>query len=104
MRTIFVLIFGFFFGLPLLTSARLQPTIWYVRGDGGTTIQCTGKTNAMYPGSGTGRPCAYAILQDAVNAVAYGDTVIARHTDSWGSIVLPTKPGHPLTSHLRATI
>jgi putative Ig domain-containing protein len=34
-------------------------TTWYIRHDGGTNTQCTGTTNAAYPGSGTGMPCAY---------------------------------------------
>lgn len=33
-------------------------TTWYIRPDGGTATQCTGKTNAAYPGSGTGVACA----------------------------------------------
>lgn len=31
----------------------------YVRTDGGTGSQCTGTTDAPYPGSGTGQACAY---------------------------------------------
>lgn len=31
---------------------------YYVRADGGTSTQCTGTTNAAYPGSGTGQACA----------------------------------------------
>ncbi len=34
-------------------------TTWYIRLDGGTNTQCTGTTNAPYPGSGTAMPCAY---------------------------------------------
>lgn len=33
-------------------------TCFYVRTDGGSRTQCDGKTNAAYPGSGTGQPCA----------------------------------------------
>ncbi len=35
-------------------------TTYYVRPDGGTADQCTGLVDAPYPGSGTGRPCAWA--------------------------------------------
>jgi hypothetical protein len=34
-------------------------TTWYIRLDGGTNTQCTGTTNAPYPGTGTNQPCAY---------------------------------------------
>ncbi len=36
------------------------PQIWYVRLKGGSPVQCTGLTNADYPGSGTGRACAFS--------------------------------------------
>jgi hypothetical protein len=36
-----------------------QGTTWYIRADGGTNTQCTGKTNAAYPGSGTNQACAF---------------------------------------------
>jgi hypothetical protein len=32
---------------------------YYVRPDGGTAAQCNGTTDAAYPGSGTGRSCAF---------------------------------------------
>ena len=34
-------------------------TTWYIRLDGGTNTQCTGTTNAPYPGSGSAMPCAF---------------------------------------------
>ena len=34
-------------------------TTYYVRGDGGDATQCTGTTNAAYPGSGQHLACAY---------------------------------------------
>ena len=50
-----------FFSLLLLLGLCLssQATTWFIRHDGGTNTQCTGTTNAPYPGSGTGRSCAY---------------------------------------------
>lgn len=68
---------------------------WYARTDGGTSTQCTGHADAPYPGSGTGQACAYAALQDAINAAAYGDTINARAGDSWDKITLPAKVGTP---------
>ncbi|MFC5570155.1 choice-of-anchor Q domain-containing protein [Lysobacter yangpyeongensis] len=34
-------------------------TTYYVRTDGGTASQCTGRSDAKYPGSGTARACAW---------------------------------------------
>ncbi len=48
-------------------------TTYFVRNGGGTTTQCLGTTNADYPGSGTGQPCAFSNLQDAINAMTWGD-------------------------------
>jgi hypothetical protein len=45
-----------------LSAAQPPPgpgTTWYIRADGGTNTQCTGKTNAAYPGSGSGQACAF---------------------------------------------
>ncbi len=45
-----------------LSAAQPPPgpgTTWYIRTDGGTNTQCTGKTNAAYPGSGTAQACAF---------------------------------------------
>jgi hypothetical protein len=45
-----------------LSAAQPPPgpgTTWYIRPDGGTNIQCTGKTNAAYPGSGSAQACAF---------------------------------------------
>ncbi|HEX3969456.1 MAG TPA: Ig domain-containing protein, partial [Edaphobacter sp.] len=56
-------------------------TIWHIRQDGGTNVQCTGTTNAPYPGSGTGVACAYnhpyQMLNFAGNwtSFAAGDTM-----------------------------
>jgi hypothetical protein len=56
-------------------------TTWYIRADGGTNTQCTGKKNAAYPGSGSGQACAfnhpYQMLNSsgAWNSFAGGDTI-----------------------------
>lgn len=42
-------------------SAPLTETtskVWYIRTDGGTSTQCTGTSDAAYPGTGTNQPCA----------------------------------------------
>ena len=41
-------------------SSQAWATTWYVRVNGGNTSQCTGTTNADYPGSGTGQACAFS--------------------------------------------
>ena len=54
---------------------------YYVRPDGGSAAQCTGRANAPYPGSGTGRACAWdhpfrALPPDGTPRIAGGDTLI----------------------------
>jgi hypothetical protein len=39
---------------------------WYVRTDGGTSVQCTGQTDAAYPGKGTAQACAFNNPQWAI--------------------------------------
>jgi len=45
-------------GLGALGAIRAYATTWYVRDGGGTPAQCTGTTNAVYPGVGTNQACA----------------------------------------------
>ena len=64
--------------LPVLPAAA---TTYYVRTDGGSSSQCTGKADAAYPGSGTGKACAwsnpsYALPPDDKPRIAGGDTLI----------------------------
>lgn len=52
-------------GTFLLIFCVVQPAsswavIWYVRDGGGAPTQCTGLQDAVYPGSGSGQPCALA--------------------------------------------
>lgn len=56
-------------------------TTWYVRPDGGSADQCTGRVNAPYPGSGTGQPCAWdhpfrALPPGGTPRIAGGDTLM----------------------------
>ena len=56
-------------------------TTYHVRIDGGTSAQCTGRADAPYPGSGTGKACAwshpfFALGPGGVKRIAGGDTVV----------------------------
>ncbi|WP_353063654.1 putative Ig domain-containing protein [Tunturibacter psychrotolerans] len=64
------------------TSQKPGPgTTWYIRADGGSNTQCTGKTNAAYPGSGSGQACAFNHPYQMLNSsggwanMAGGDTI-----------------------------
>lgn len=92
--------------------APAPPNTWFLRPDGGTAAQCTGKTDAGYPGSGSNQPCAFInphyLWGDDVQGetakwkITGGDTVIFKNgsyrigfkgpnsTDSWGQC-----PGDP---------
>jgi hypothetical protein len=85
---------------------------WFVRSDGGTATQCTGRTDAAYPGNGLNQPCAFSNPhylwgndvqgETAKWKIAGGDTVIVKNGsyrigykgpnsgDSWGQC-----PGDP---------
>lgn len=71
----------------ILLCTTAQATTWYVRTDGGNRTQCTGTTDAAYPGSGSAQACAFIhpywlFMNDTDVAaswvVAGGDTVILR--------------------------
>ncbi len=54
---------------------------YYIRPDGGSTIQCTGTTDAPYPGSGSSQPCAWdhpfrALPPGGAPLINGGDTLI----------------------------
>lgn len=57
------------------------PTTWYVRPDGGSAEQCTGRMNAPYPGDGTSQPCAWdhpfrALPPGGSPRIQGGDTLV----------------------------
>lgn len=61
-------------------------TVYYIRNDGGTSTQCTGTTDAAYPGSGTGVACAFihpawALGTGSAGVFAAGDTLIIDNVD-----------------------
>ena len=49
----------FFLAFIAIASSNVWAKNVYVRDGGGTAIQCTGLTNAVYPGSGTSQNCAF---------------------------------------------
>ncbi len=56
-------------------------TVYYVRMDGGSPEQCTGLSDAPYPGTGTGQACAWdhpfrALPPGAAPRLSGGDTLI----------------------------
>ncbi|MBM3190812.1 MAG: hypothetical protein FJZ90_19090, partial [Chloroflexi bacterium] len=44
---------------PPVHADSLAAVTYYVRPDGGSPTQCTGRVDAPYPGSGTNQPCAW---------------------------------------------
>lgn len=52
----------------LMASTFASATTYYVRDGGGTSLQCSGIVNAVYPGSGTNQPCAYSNPMFALGA------------------------------------
>jgi len=66
---------------PDALNALFVGQIYYVRADGGSPAQCTGRTDAAYPGAGAGQPCAWdhpfrALPPGGAPAIAGGDTLI----------------------------
>ena len=47
------------FAISIFNISLAEATTYYVRPKGGTRAQCTGTTDADYPGSGTGKPCGF---------------------------------------------
>jgi hypothetical protein len=67
---------------------------YYVRPDGGTATQCTGTTDAAYPGSGTGRACAFnhpfwaiAPIGNNPTKMAGGDTLVIDGTSGTSYLI-----------------
>ncbi len=68
----------------LFVSTPTWAATWYIRTDGGTATQCTGHTDAAYPGAGTGQACAlnhpnwvFPPRSESTTAkAAAGDTVV----------------------------
>jgi len=110
--------------------APAPPNTWFIRPDGGTAAQCTGKVDAAYPGSGLSQACAFSnphyLWGDDVQGetakwkIAAGHTVIIKNGsyrigykgpnsgDSWGQCPgdpfdcgMPSIPSGTATQHTR---
>lgn len=62
-------------------AAAHTPTVYHVRTDGGNDSQCNGRADAPYPGSGTGRDCAwkhpfFALPPGSPPRIDGGDTLV----------------------------
>ncbi|MCP4217295.1 MAG: hypothetical protein GY765_21810, partial [bacterium] len=62
-------------------AVEAAATTYYIRTDGGTADQCTGTTDAAYPGSGSNQPCAWSHPFWALDSggnwrIQGGDTII----------------------------
>jgi hypothetical protein len=75
-----ILIAAVLFALGMACGAA-SATTYYIRTDGGTATQCTGTTNAAYPGSGSAQACGFnhpfwLLNQGTFNwNISAGDTV-----------------------------
>jgi hypothetical protein len=69
-------------GLASLTAVgSAQAATYFVRADGGDATQCTGRSDAAYPGSGTAQACAWkhpfvALPPYRTPRIAGGDTLV----------------------------
>ncbi len=102
-------------GIALPGAAAPAQTTYYVRPGGGTAAQCTGMSDADYPGGGNGLPCAFAhpfvaLPPGGAPLLAGGDTLIVapgsymmgygapgaencEAAGSWGCTMLPLPSG-----------
>ena len=69
-----------FLALAFAGIGAAHATTYFVRTDGGSAAQCTGTTDAAYPGSGSNQACAWNSLHQALPAsggarINGGDTV-----------------------------
>ena len=69
----------------LFAGAANAQTTYFVRNDGGTPAQCTGKVDAPYPGTGLAQPCAFKSLHDANKASTYRDRVELKAGESFNT-------------------
>jgi len=95
---------GFTAGTAVSTTLTIiggSPTTWYVRQNGGTPTQCTGKTDADYPGSGSGVACAFQefryLYSNNTNSpmawvIAGGDSVLIRGCGHLSTQINPADP------------
>jgi hypothetical protein len=75
------LLVGFLLLSAIGASKTVEAATFYVRADGGNASQCTGRSDARYPGSGTNQACAWnhpfvALPPGRTPRIAGGDTLI----------------------------
>lgn len=90
---------------------------WYIRSDGSDSTNCTGHTDAAYPGSGTGQACAFNHISwllgsgGTTNLMSGGDAVYFGKAAEQYVIGYPDMPnigygicgaGNPYDCHLNA--
>ena len=68
-------------GVATLSERRVAGATYYVRPDGGSAAQCTGRVDAPYPGIGENQPCAWkhpfhALPPGGAPRIAGGDTLM----------------------------
>ncbi len=83
-----LLLLALLFGVCISSHA----TTWYIRHDGGTNTQCSGTTNAPYPGSGTGMACAYNHPYQLLNYWGAWNKVVANDTIQFADPPTNTTP------------
>jgi hypothetical protein len=67
--------------VPIALRASPDTTTYFIRSDGGDADQCTGRSDAAYPGSGTDQACAWknpriALPASGAARIAGGDTLL----------------------------
>lgn len=103
------------------TQAKPTAMVYYIRTDGGSNEQCTGLSDAPYPGSGTSRHCAWdhpfrAFPPGGTPRISGGDTLIistgsymmgygapqTENCDASGAFncLMPPIPSGPSPAHL----
>ncbi|MFC5568926.1 hypothetical protein ACFPN1_02465 [Lysobacter yangpyeongensis] len=68
-------------GIPISLAPARDARTFYVRADGGDAVQCTGRADAAYPGSGSGKACAWkspeiALPPSGPARISGGDTLL----------------------------
>ncbi|MCC7208183.1 MAG: hypothetical protein IT323_12820 [Anaerolineae bacterium] len=71
---------------PALSAQTTEPSVYFVRPDGGSAEQCAGLADAAYPGEGTEQPCAWnhpfvALPPGGAPRIAGGDTLLIANGD-----------------------
>jgi hypothetical protein len=84
-----------------LASTSAHAVTYYVRTDGGTSTQCTGRADAAYDGSGTGEACAFSTPSTGIGALAASDTLIIGNGSYEVASALPVPPSGTSAAYTR---